>query len=39
MSRKTPARFLPAGCGAWVESPEFDAAIEEQARIDEDAWK
>ncbi len=25
--------------GTWVEDPEFDAAIADQRRIDEDMWK
>ena len=25
--------------GTWEEAPEFDEAIEEQSRVDEDAWR
>jgi len=32
-------RDLDDLAGTWVEVPEFDAAIEEQSRIDKAAWR
>jgi hypothetical protein len=32
-------RDLSGVAGTWVEDPEFDRAIEDQDRIDEDLWR
>ena len=32
-------RDLTGIAGSWVDDPEFDAAIEDQRRIDDDLWK
>ena len=32
-------RDLSGIAGSWVEDPEFDRAIEDQDRIDEDLWR
>ena len=34
-----PHRDLSGFAGTWVEDPEFDRAIEDQDRIDEDLWR
>jgi hypothetical protein len=33
------SRDLSGIAGTWIEDPEFDRAIEEQDRIDEDLWR
>ena len=35
----TRQRDLSHQAGTWVEDPEFDQAIEDQDRIDEDLWR
>ena len=32
-------RRLSGIAGTWTPDPEFDAALEEQDRVDEDAWR
>lgn len=32
-------RDLSGIAGTWIEDPEFDRAIEDQDRIDEDLWR
>ena len=33
------SRDLSSIAGSWIEDPEFDRAIEDQDRIDEDLWR
>ena len=35
----TRQRDLSHLTGTWIEDPEFDSAIEDQDRIDEDLWR